>query len=85
MPNGQLNAPNPIDNQTQTQMSKANTWAYIKADPFFRDYLPRFKQHRKKICKKNGRGNPIDFSKADEKQIRAAIEKLFGDIKKSEL
>lgn len=66
-------------------MSKINTWAYLKADPFFRDYLPKLKQHRNKIRKKNGRGNQIDFSKADEKQIRAAIEKMFNEIKKSEL
>lgn len=53
---------------------------YIKADSFFRDYLPRIKSHKHKIRGKNGRGNPVDFSEAEKKEISAALKKLFKDI-----
>lgn len=54
-------------------------WEYIKADSFFRDYLPNIKSYKHKIRGKNGRGNPIDFSKYEKKAIRAATKKMLKD------
>jgi len=53
-----------------------NIWKYIKADSFFKDFLPHIKSHKFKIRGSNSRGNPIDFSKAEIKEINAAIKKL---------
>jgi len=53
---------------------------YIKADTFFREYLPSIKSYKHKIRGKNGRGNPIEFSAAEKKQIKNALSKLFKDV-----
>ena len=53
---------------------------YIKADSFFRDYLPNIKSYKHKIRGKNGRGNPIEFSQEETKQIKQALSKLFKDL-----
>jgi len=60
-------------------------WEYIKADSFFRDYLPYIKSYKHKIRGKNGRGNPIEFSEAEKKEIKAAIKRLFKDLGASDL
>lgn len=52
-------------------------WDYIKADSFFKDYLPKIKSYKHKIRGKNGRGNPIDFSPGEKKEIRAAFKNLL--------
>lgn len=51
-------------------------WKYIKADSFFKDYLPHIKSHKFKIRGFNSRNNPIDFSKEELKEINAALKKL---------
>lgn len=56
---------------------------YIKADTFFREYLPHIKSHKHKIRGKNGRGNPVEFSEAEKKQIKAALKSLFKDLEGS--
>lgn len=61
-------------------MENTNVWKFIKADAFFREYLPFVRSHKHKIRGKNGRGNPIEFSEAEKKQIDAALEKLFKDL-----
>lgn len=58
-------------------------WDYIKADTFFREYLPTIKSHKHKIRGKNGRGNPVEFSAAEKKQIKAALKSLFKDLEGS--
>lgn len=55
---------------------------YIKADPFFKNYLPQIKSYKHKIRGKNGRGNPIEFSPDEKQQIKVALGKLFKDISK---
>jgi hypothetical protein len=55
-------------------------WNYIKADSFFRDYLPQIKSYKHKIRGKNGRGNPVDFSPEERKEIKRALRKLMKDI-----
>jgi hypothetical protein len=55
-------------------------WKYIKADNFFRDYLPHVKSHKHKIRGKNGRGNPASFSDTEKKEIKKTLRKLFSDI-----
>lgn len=56
---------------------------YIKADTFFREYLPHIKSHKHKIRGKNGRGNPVEFSAAEKKKIKAALKSLFKDLDRS--
>jgi hypothetical protein len=56
------------------------TWNYIKADTFFREYLPHIKSYKHKIRGKNGRGNPVDFSDDEKKQIKEAVKKMCRDI-----
>jgi len=56
------------------------TWKFIKAANFFPAYAPSVKDWRKKMTGKNGRGNPIDFSKEDNKAIQSGIKKLFKDL-----
>jgi hypothetical protein len=58
-------------------------WNYIKADTFFREYLPQIKSYKHKIRGKNGRGNPVEFSAAEKKQIKAALKSLFKDLEAS--
>ena len=55
-------------------------WTYIKADSFFRDYLPRIKNYKHKIRGKNGRGNPVEFTDQEKKEINAAVKKMVKDI-----
>ena len=57
-------------------------WKYIKADSFFKDYLPHIKNHKFKIRGSNSRNNPIDFSPKEKKEIKQAIKKM---IKESEV
>ena len=57
-----------------------NAWDYIKADSFFKDYLPHIKSYKHKLRGKNGRGNPVDFSEAEKKEIKTALKKLFKDL-----
>lgn len=49
---------------------------YIKADSFFRDYLPHIKNYKKKIVGRNSRGNPCDFSEKEKAEIKEALKKL---------
>ena len=56
-------------------------WNYIKADSFFKDYLPQIKSYKHKIRGKNGRGNPVDFSPDEKKQIKQALKSLMSDVK----
>jgi len=53
---------------------------YIKADTFFHNYLPQIKSYKHKIRGKNGRGNPVDFSPDEKRQISAALRQLFKDL-----
>lgn len=54
---------------------------YIKADSFFRDYLPNIRNYKHKIRGKNGRGNPCSFSEEEKKQILEAVSKLSNQLK----
>jgi len=54
-------------------------WKFIKADALFRERLPHIKSYKHKIRGKNGRGNHVDFSDAEKKEIKAAIIKLLND------
>lgn len=55
-------------------------WTYIKADKFFPEYCPEIKSYKHKIRGKNGRNNPVEFSKDELKQIKAGLRRLFKDI-----
>lgn len=56
-------------------------WNYVKADAFFRDYLPEIKSYKYKIRGSNSRDNPVDFSKEEKKAIKIAIKKMLKDAK----
>ena len=55
-------------------------WTYIKADQFFPTYCPEIKNYKRKISGKNGRGNPVEFTLEEKKQIKKGLKKLFKDI-----
>ena len=55
-------------------------WNYIKADSFFRDYLPQINSYKHKIRGANGRGSPTDFSEQEKAEIKKALSKLFKDL-----
>ncbi len=55
-------------------------WDYIKADTFVRNHLPEIKSYKHKIRGKNGRGNPVEFSPEESKQIKQALSRLFKDL-----
>jgi hypothetical protein len=59
-----------------------NPWQFIKADQFFPVYCPDIKDYKRKISGRNGRGNPIEFSPPEQKQINAGLKQLFKDIRK---
>lgn len=54
----------------------ANIWKYIKADSFFKDYLPHIKSHKFKIRGFNSRNNPITFSSEEVKEINQKLKEL---------
>jgi hypothetical protein len=56
-------------------------WKYIKADSLFKDFLPEIKGHKHKIRGKNGRGNPVDFSEDEKKEINKTIDKIIKEYK----
>ena len=53
-----------------------NIWKYIKADSFFKDFLPHIKSHKFKIRGYNSRNNAINFSKEEKAEIKKAIKKI---------
>lgn len=53
---------------------------YIKADPFFANYLPLLRNYKHKIRGKDGNGKDIEFSEAEKKEIKAALKRLFKDL-----
>ena len=52
-------------------------WDYIKADPFFADYLPEIKSHKFKIRGFNSRNNPTDFTDEEKVKINRALLKMI--------
>lgn len=56
-------------------------WKYIKADPFFADFLPDLPNYKQKISGKNKHGNPITFSPDEERQIRKKLTELSPLLK----
>ncbi len=58
-------------------------WRFIKADTFFREYLPNIKSYKHKIRGKNGRGNIVEFTDGEKKQIKAALKTLFKHLEGS--
>lgn len=56
-------------------------WTYIKADSFFRDYLPEIKNYHRKIKGINTKGNPTSFSPEEYKKITQALYRMVRDKK----
>ena len=59
----------------------SNIWKYIKADSFFRDFLPHIKSHKYKIRGFNSRNNPTGFTKEDINEINKKIIELITKIR----
>lgn len=55
-------------------------WKFIKADQFFPAYCPEVKNFKRKISGHNGRGNPVEFTEEEKKQIKKGLKILFKDI-----
>jgi hypothetical protein len=56
---------------------------YIKAAKFFPNYCSNIKDWKKKMTGKNGRGNPVEFSASEKKQIKTALRSIFKDLEGS--
>jgi hypothetical protein len=53
---------------------------FIKAAKFFPVYAPNVKNYNQKLSGKNTRGNPLDFTLQDKKEIKAGMKRLFKDL-----
>jgi hypothetical protein len=60
-----------------------SVFQFIKADQFFPKYCPSIKSYKHKIRGKNGRGNPVEFSTEERKQIKAGLRILFKSLAQS--
>lgn len=58
-----------------------NLFNFIKAANFFPKYCSEIKDWKKKMTGKNGRGNPLDFTKEEKRSINKAIKCLMSDVK----
>lgn len=58
-------------------------WRYIKAKPFFQDFLPAVKSYSFKIIGKNSKGNPVSFSAEEKEKIRTAMYEMVDECLKS--
>jgi len=56
-------------------------WDYIKAANFFPAYCPEIKDWKKKMTGKNGRGNPLDFTKEEKRLIKEGLKRLIKNEK----
>lgn len=65
-------------------MDTRKIFTYIKADRFFADYLPSVRNYKHKIAGHNSRGNPLDFSEEEKREIKKGLQQLFKDLMKSE-
>jgi hypothetical protein len=54
--------------------------AHIKADTFFREYLPFIKNYKHKLRGKNGRGNSIKFTDEELNNIATALNKHHKEL-----
>lgn len=57
-----------------------NPFEFIKADKFFKKYLPHIVNFKHKMRGKSGRGKELDFTPEEKKEIMQAIRKMFRDI-----
>jgi len=64
---------------------KLQIFNYIKASNFFPKYLPEIKDWKRKMSGRNGRGNPLEFSADEKKQIRQALGKLGKELKEMDI
>jgi coproporphyrinogen III oxidase-like Fe-S oxidoreductase len=53
---------------------------FIKADKFFPAYCPQIKNYKRKVSGRNGRGNPVEFSEQELKDIRKGIKRMAADL-----
>ncbi len=81
---------NPVDftseekklvNAALKQIPGSDNWTYIKADPFFAAFLPHIKNYKLKILGRNTRGNALDFSEKEMKEIDNAIRSFIKSSK----
>ncbi len=54
---------------------------YIKFENLFPDFLPHIKCFKHKLRRRNGRGNPVDFSPEEKVEIKAAVMKMAKEFK----
>jgi hypothetical protein len=55
-------------------------WTFIKADRFFPNYCPGIKNYKRKISGKSGRGNPLEFTDKEKREIKKALKQMMKDI-----
>lgn len=62
---------------------KDRIWTFIKADQFFSVYCPDIKNYKRKISGINGRGNPLEFTVQEKREIKKALKQMMKDVSDS--
>lgn len=60
----------------------SEVFKFIKADQFFPAYCTEIKNYKRKISGRNGRGNQVEFTPEEKKQIKKGLKKLASDLQK---
>lgn len=59
----------------------SDIWKYVKAKPFFEDFLKGITQPANKISGKNTRGNPIEFNEHEKLLINRKLQEMVDKLK----
>ena len=67
------------------KLNRKQLFRLVPARPFFTDYAPMVTRYYQKLHGKNGRGEPLDFSEQDIKNIKKGLKQLSADIKAADV
>ena len=67
------------------KLNRKQLFRLVPARPFFTDYAPMVTRYYQKLHGKNGRGEPLDFSEQDIKNIKKGLKQLAADIKAADV
>ena len=67
------------------KLNRKQLFRLVPARPFFTDYAPMVTLYYQKLHGKNGRGEPLDFSEQDIKNIKKGLKQLAADIKAADV
>jgi hypothetical protein len=64
------------------RMTRDEFFKIVPARQFFTQYCPEIKRYYHKLSGIDGNKQPIDFTEQDKAIMKAAVNKLTGDLKK---